>query len=77
MEQSSTSPAANNAIRGAEQSGNIAKKLGRQEWNKTPGIRPSLPPFTKYIGALIKIRYIVISQHNPVHPGAIFNFTCN
>ena len=27
--------------------------LGRQEWNKTPGIRPSLPPFTKYIDALI------------------------
>ena len=26
---------------------------GRQEWNKTPGIRPSLPPFTKYIDALI------------------------
>ena len=25
-----------------------------QEWNKTPGIRPSLPPFTKYIDALIK-----------------------
>ena len=23
-----------------------------QEWNKTPGIRPSLPPFTKYIDAL-------------------------
>ena len=28
-------------------------ELGRQEWNKTPGIRPSLPPFTKYIDALI------------------------
>ena len=27
-------------------------ELGRQEWNKTPGIRPSIPPFTKYIGAL-------------------------
>ena len=24
----------------------ILRKLGRQEWNKTPGIRPSLPPFT-------------------------------
>ena len=23
------------------------------------------------------IRDIVISQHNPVHHGAIFNFTCN
>ena len=23
------------------------------------------------------IRDIVISQHNPVHQGAIFNFTCN
>ena len=37
-------------------SGNITpvwRKLGRQEWNKTPGIRPSLPPFTKYIDALI------------------------
>ena len=38
-------------------------ETGRQEWNKTLGIRPSLPPFTKYIGALIKIRDIVISQH--------------
>ena len=27
-------------------------KLGQQEWNKTPGIRPSLPPFTKCIDAL-------------------------
>src|SRR3954469_20206853 len=48
-------------------SGNITpirRKLGRQEWNKTPGIRPSLPPFTKYIDALIKIRDIVISQHS-------------
>ena len=27
-------------------------ELGRQEWNKTPSIRPSLPPFTKYINAL-------------------------
>ena len=25
-----------------------------EEWNKTPGIRPSLLPFTKYIDALIK-----------------------
>ena len=32
----------------------VRRKLGRQEWNKTPGIRPSLPPFTKYIDALIK-----------------------
>ena len=32
----------------------VYQKLGRQEWNKTPGIRPSLPPFTKYIDALIK-----------------------
>ena len=32
----------------------VCRKLGRQEWNKTPGIRPSLPPFTKYIDALIK-----------------------
>src|SRR5215216_1698442 len=40
----------------------ISRKLGRQEWNKTPGKRPSLPPFTKYICALIKIRDIVISQ---------------
>ena len=31
----------------------VYQKLGRQEWNKTPGIRPSLPPFTKYIDALI------------------------
>ena len=30
---------------------------------KRPGIRPSLPPFTKYIDALIKIRDIVISKH--------------
>ena len=29
-------------------------KLRRQEWKKTPGTRPSLPPFTKYIDALIK-----------------------
>ena len=29
------------------------RKLGWQEWNKTPGKRPSLPPFTKYIDALI------------------------
>ena len=28
------------------------RKLGRQEWNKTLGERPSLPPFTKYIDAL-------------------------
>ena len=28
-------------------------KLRRQEWNKTPGKRPSLPPFTKYVDALI------------------------
>ena len=25
-----------------------------EEWNKTLGKRPSLPPFTKYINALIK-----------------------
>ena len=31
----------------------IQSELGREEWNKTPGIRPSLPPFTKYIDALI------------------------
>ena len=31
----------------------VRRKLGRQEWNKTPGIRPSIPPFTKYIDALI------------------------
>ena len=40
-----------------EKSRNITpvwRKLGRQEWNKTPGIRPSLPPFTKYIDALIE-----------------------
>ena len=30
----------------------VSRKLGRQQWNKTPGIRPSLPPFTKYIDAL-------------------------
>ena len=38
-------------------SGNITpvrRKLGRQEWNKTLGKRPRLPPFTKYIDALIK-----------------------
>ena len=29
-------------------------KLGRQEWNKTPGKRLNLPPFTKCIDALIK-----------------------
>ena len=34
------------------------RKLGRQEWNKTPGIRPSLPPFTKYIDALIKLEIL-------------------
>ena len=36
-------------------SGNITpvlRKLGQQEWNKSPGKRPSLPPFTKYIDAL-------------------------
>ena len=33
MEQSSTSPATNNAIRGAEQSGNIAKqRFARTRW---------------------------------------------
>ena len=33
MEQSSTSPATNNAIRGAEQSGNIAKqRFARTKW---------------------------------------------
>ena len=32
----------------------VSQKLGRQECNKTPVIRPSLPPFTKYIDALIK-----------------------
>ena len=32
----------------------LCQKLRRQEWNKTPGIRLSLPPFTKYIDALIK-----------------------
>ena len=32
----------------------VRRKLVRQEWNKTPGIRPSLPPFTKYIDAFIK-----------------------
>ena len=34
MEQSSTSPATNNAIRGAEQSGNIAK-----QWFARKGIK--------------------------------------
>ena len=32
----------------------VSWKLGRQEWNKTLGKRPSLPPFTKHIDALIK-----------------------
>ena len=34
MEQSSTSPATNNAIRGAEQSGNIAKQLFARKGEK-------------------------------------------
>ena len=33
---------------------------------QTPGIRPSLPPFTKYIDASINIIDIVITQHNHV-----------
>ena len=47
-------PITPNRVRNAK-SRNITpvwQKLGRKEWNKTPGIRPSLPPFTKYIGAL-------------------------
>ena len=32
MDQSSTSPATNNAIRGAEQSGNIAKQRFARTW---------------------------------------------
>ena len=47
-------PITPNRVRNAK-SRNITpvwRKLGRQEWNKTPGIRPSLPPFTKYIDAL-------------------------
>src|SRR4051812_21758431 len=58
-----------NRVRNAK-SGNItpvSRKLGRQEWNKTPGIRPSLPPFTKYIDALIDKQYcdIPTSKHVP------------
>ena len=30
----------------------VLRKPGWQEWNKTPGKRLSLPPFTKYIDAL-------------------------
>ena len=37
MEQSSTSPATNNAIRGAEQSGNIAKKRFARKGGKVRG----------------------------------------
>jgi len=33
----------------------VRQKLGRQEWNKSPGIRPSLPPFTKYIDAVVEL----------------------
>ena len=43
-----------NRVRNAK-SGNITpiwRKLGRQEWHKTLGKRPSLPPFTKYRDAL-------------------------
>ena len=37
MEQSSTSPATNNAIRGAEQSGNIAKQRFARKGEKVSG----------------------------------------
>ena len=37
MEQSSTLPAANNAIRGAEQSGNIAKQRFARKGEKVRG----------------------------------------
>ena len=37
MEQSSTSPATNNAIRGAEQSGNIAKQWFARKDEKVRG----------------------------------------
>ena len=37
MEQSSTSPATNNAIRGAEQSGNIAKQQFARKGEKVRG----------------------------------------
>ena len=37
MEQSSTSPATNNAIRGAEQSGNIAKHWFARKGEKVRG----------------------------------------
>src|SRR3954467_14253325 len=77
-----------NRVRNAK-SGNItpaSRKLGWQEWNKTPGIRPSLPPFTKYIDALINKRYcdIPTSKHVPTRnnksmfqQGTNFIFTCN
>ena len=42
MEQSSTSPATNNAIRGAEQSGNIAKQRFARKGEKVRGLHGSL-----------------------------------
>ena len=42
MEQSSTSPAANNAIRGAEQSGNIAKERFARKGKKVRGYHCNL-----------------------------------
>ena len=56
----------------------VMMKTRGQEWNKTPGIRPSLPPFTKYIDALIKIRD---SNYIPTiimfQQGTNSIFTCN
>ena len=42
MEQSSTSPATNNAIRGAEQSGNIAKQRFARKGEKVRGYHGNL-----------------------------------
>ena len=42
----------------------VSRKLGRQEWNKSPGIRPSLPPFTKYIRCInLNRRYCDIPKY--------------
>jgi hypothetical protein len=55
----------------------VLQKLGRHEWNKTPGKRPSLPHTTKYIDALIKQEILWYPMLSMSQHGTTCNCTCN
>ena len=58
MEQTSSSPATNNAIRGAEQSGNIAK----QRFARTRWVRGLVQQYGRHDKQVVGIRSIGIAK---------------